>query len=325
MHPRTLTCLTALVFILPLAEASAQQWPTNALPPGLTDWWPGDGNCLDVVGTNHGAPVGAVSFGAGKVGPCFNFDGAAQYVRIPHSPSLNPTGSFTLHAWVFPTQTANQIILGKWGDAGDYDYQRSYVLALATGNAAQFAISDAAHQLDGAFHVFNTPANLVPLNAWTHVAGVYHQNTGTRRLYINGVLRAERTDPPITVVNGIAAVGVGAYLRSSALPAGFFKGRIDEVSFCNRALSSNEVAAVYAAGSAGQALPPVLSATPVSDGLLLSWFALYSGHGLIARPDAAAGSWEAVTNAAVVNGTRQEVLVPASGAVRRFFRLKSGD
>ena len=307
-----------LTFLAPLVGP----WPTNSLPAGIAAWWPGDGHCQDVVGTNHGTAVGGGGFTTGRVGPAFSLNGVNQYVRIANSPDLNPAASFSVDAWVFPTQTANQMVLGKWGDSGDYDYQRSYALMLTTDNAAQFAISDAAHQADGAFHVFNSPANAVPLNAWTHVAGVYDHVTGTRCLYINGVLRAARTDPPITVLNGVAAAALGAYLRSSALPAAFFMGQIDEVAFCQRAYSSNEVAAIYAAGSAGRALPPVLTATPNAGGVQLSWSALYGIYGLLARPDLAADNWETVPNAPTITGTRKEVWLPANAPVQRFFRLR---
>jgi hypothetical protein len=241
---------------------------TCAAPPaGLVVWWSGDGHFFDLAGTNHGVPSGNVSFATGKVGPSFSFDGLSQFVRIPNSASLNPPASFSIEAWVYPTRTANQIIFAKWGDAGDYANQRSYTLLLTEDNAVQFAISDAANQLNTGFHVFNTPADSIPLNAWTHVVGVYDQSTGTRRIYINGVTKAERTDAPITVLNGGAAAGLGAYPRQSTVAAGFFEGQIDEVSFYHRGLSSNEVVAIHAAGSAGKCRPPFPAPTA-----LMSWW-----------------------------------------------------
>ena len=55
----------------------------------------------------------------------------------------------------------------------------------------------------------------MPLNTWTHVAGVYDQSTGTRRIYVNGVNVASRTDAPITVLNTSANVGIGAVLQGN--------------------------------------------------------------------------------------------------------------
>jgi hypothetical protein len=264
---RLTTTLAGLTLLASLGAPPGRAQTCTAPPAGLVAWWSGDGHFFDLAGTNHGAPSGGVSFAAGQVGPSVRLDGLSQFVRIPNSASLNPPGSFSIEVWLYPTRSANQILFAKWGDAGDYANQRSYTLLLTADNAVQFAISDAANQLNIAFHVFNTPANLIPLNAWTHVVAVYDQSTGTRRVYLNGVLKAERTDAPITVLNASAAAGLGAYLRQSTVPAAFFRGQMDEVSFYLRGLSANEVAALYAAGSAGKCK----SCFPLPAGLVSWW------------------------------------------------------
>src|SRR5262249_47736214 len=62
----------------------------NCSPPpsGLVSWWSGDGNALDIVGTNNGTAQGGVTFTTGKVGPAFSFDGATGSVVVPDSASL---------------------------------------------------------------------------------------------------------------------------------------------------------------------------------------------------------------------------------------------
>ena len=156
--------------------------------------------------------------------------------------------------------------MGKWGGTGDYDSQRSYVFQALTNGSLIFAIADAARQGDGAFQTFLTPAHVLPFNAWTHVAAVYDQSTGTRRIYVNGVNVASRTDAPITVLNSIANAGIGAYLLSSTTPTEFFNGLLDEVSFYSRALSGAEIGAIYNAGSAGKcsSVSPTITTQPVS-------------------------------------------------------------
>jgi hypothetical protein len=237
-----------------------------AAPSGLVSWWQAENNAYDVYGLNPGSLQGNVTFAAGKVGQSFNLNGTDQYVELPNSSSLNPPGSFTVDAWIFPTQGGrDQTIVGKWGDSDDYAENRSYVLALTPGNGLRFAISDADHQWDGSFHLFDTSNDAIAPNKWTHVAGVYDQNTGTRRMYINGLEAAARTDPPITVWNGIAKAAIGAQLSSSTLKAVYFAGKIDEVALYGRALSGSEVAAIYNAGSAGKCgIAPSIITQPAS-------------------------------------------------------------
>ena len=214
-------CITGLA---PSTEQDCVQPPT-----GLVSWWPGDGDADDIVGTNDGTLQGGAGFAPGMVGQAFSFDGSDDFVRVPHSPSLNPSGSFSIDAWIFPTQDEEGGIVVKWADTGVWASQRAYTFSTQPGLALRFGISDDAHQLDAFFHQFDTPANVITLNAWNHVAAVYDQLSGTRRIYVNGALVAERTDPPITVTDSIADLTIGGALVSPVLFVSLFTGLIDEV------------------------------------------------------------------------------------------------
>jgi hypothetical protein len=157
--------------------------------------------------------------------------------------------------------------MGKWSDLEDYLNTRSYVIYLSPANAVGFSISDAAHQGDGAFHTFEATSSPVPLTNWTHVGATYDQSTGTRRIYINGVKAAERTDPPITVLNADTKFSIGARMTTSTQAIDFFAGRIDEACFYTRALSTAEMQAIYNAGSSSKCAgtsPPAFLAQPRS-------------------------------------------------------------
>jgi uncharacterized repeat protein (TIGR01451 family) len=244
-------------FLLPLCSlisfAAAQ---TCISPPAdLISWWPGDGDANDIQDSNHGTLQGGASFAPGMVGQAFSFDGSDDFVRVPTSSSLNPIGSFSIDAWIFPTQDTQGHIVSKWGDEGEWGNERAYSFHTLPLRALRFAISDDAHQLDSPFHEFDTPANVITLNVWNHVAAVYDQPSGTRRIYVNGALVAERTDPPITVTDSIADLTIGVELDSPTSFRGFFTGLIDEVEIYNRALSAAEIQAIFNAGSAGKCKP----------------------------------------------------------------------
>src|SRR6185369_14189187 len=78
-------------------------------PSGMVSWWSGDGHASDIQGGNDGMLEGGTGFTAGPndhVGRAFDFDGSTGYVRVPHSPDLEPgTGSFSVDAWVLTTST----------------------------------------------------------------------------------------------------------------------------------------------------------------------------------------------------------------------------
>jgi len=184
------------------------------------------------------------------VGQGFSLDGAGDFVRVVDAPALNPTGSFTIEAWIFPTRDDGPIAQ-KWGDQGDWSCRRSYGLNILGEGVLLFAISDDAHQQDEPFHAHHSNPDAAPLDAWTHVAFVYDQATGTRRMFANGVMVGERTDLPITLTNASADLAFGAHIRSSTNLGSFYRGVIDEVQLFDRAVSADEVEAAYAAGAAG--------------------------------------------------------------------------
>jgi hypothetical protein len=237
-------------------------------PANAVSWWAAEGNAIDAVGSNNGALKNGAGFAPGEVGMAFNLNGVNQYVEVPPSPAFNPPGSFTLETWVYPlSPSSNRVIIGKWADFGDYPASRCFILTVTGVNALGFGISDAAHQTDGTFHTFDTPSNTVPLNAWSHVAAVYDQSTGTRRTYINGVKMATRTDVPITVLTANTKLAIGATMATSTSAEAFFAGKIDEATIYQRALSDAEVLALYMAGATGKcplATPPLITSQPTN-------------------------------------------------------------
>ncbi|MBI4325678.1 MAG: LamG domain-containing protein [Chloroflexi bacterium] len=239
-----------------LAISCAAQ-STNCAPPpqDLIGWWRAEGDADDAMGDNNGALRNGAIFVLGLVNQAFDFNGVNQFVEVPNSASLNPAGSFTIEGWIFPRRDRVQIIVGKWGDTGDTPNQRSYMFHTRPGGGLQFSISDAANQWKASFHLFESANGVVTLNTWIHVAAVYDQPAGTRRIYVNGIKVAERVHEPITILNGTSKLGIGTSFPSSTTSADYFDGLIDELSLYARALSQSELLAIYNAGAAGKCPP----------------------------------------------------------------------
>jgi hypothetical protein len=220
--------------------------------PGIVSWWPGDGHADDLADGNDGTLLGDTTFGSGLIGQAFSFDGAEGQVYIPTASNLDITGSISIDAWIYPTLDTFGHIVTKWGGGGVWSNQRAYSFHTLTDRGIRFAISDDAHQLDSDFHSFDSPPNVLTLDAWNHVAAVYDQSTGTRRLYVNGVQVAERTDAPIIMTTSIADVGIGGRMNEPGLVVQPFVGRIDDIAIYNRAIAPAEINAIFVAGGAGK-------------------------------------------------------------------------
>src|SRR6476469_821882 len=72
----------------------------DAALPGLTSWWPGDGNGTDVTSGHNAHLDGTVGFTTAVVNQGFVLDGSDDLVRVDDDPDLHPdAGSFTALAW----------------------------------------------------------------------------------------------------------------------------------------------------------------------------------------------------------------------------------
>ena len=252
--------------LLAFRLASAQCDPA---PSGLVAWWPGEGNANDIVGTNNGTLQGGTTFTNGEVGQAFNFDGVANYVSVPNSPSLNPTNAISVEAWyrppsfyghgndsivvkAYPTYGPPyyQYNLGATGDqysnpSGDHAEFYFYVSSPETSYGSTAPAVTAAG--------FWTPGN------WYHLVGTY--DGSAVKIYVNGALAGQA---PMS--GKLSDYGRPLYIGGNIDQPSVARtpGRIDEVSIYNRALSSNEIAALYAAGSAGKCTGLKITAQPQS-------------------------------------------------------------
>jgi Concanavalin A-like lectin/glucanases superfamily/Immunoglobulin I-set domain len=232
-------------------------------PSGLVGWWPGDGNAQDMAGTNNGILMGgATDTNAGFDDQCFTFDGTNAFVQIPNAPELNPQ-QLSVECWVryslldTPGNTENvgtaymvfkqntQTSVFEGYNLGKHRYAYDlfvWEVSSATGQSTQ---------LDSITEIYT--------NVWYYVVGTRGSNF--TQLYVNGALEAQTnvTYPQNygTLPLFFGSSGESYYDRKLA-------GNLDEVSLYNRVLTSNEIAAIYAAGTNGKYKSPTFVVQPQS-------------------------------------------------------------
>ena len=156
---------------------------------------------------------------------CLNFDGKDDRVNVPHSPSLNFNGDFTLEAWVKP--------LGHWtggfpGVIAKY-YPTGYLLGIDNSTKKwTFLLKN-----ESSSWVTVYSDSEVEFNKWIHLAVV--KENGKIKMYINGTLQSKTAtfDYSLNPSNRFE-IGTWDNLR-------FFNGSIDEVRVYQRALSEEEI------------------------------------------------------------------------------------
>lgn len=269
-------------------------------PSGMVSWWGGDNNALDMVGGNHGTLMGGATYASGMVGEAFSFDGVNDYVEIPHSASLNLTSGLTLDTW-FKANTAGDGTLFSKSDSNGSESVTSYALAINPDGSFNMV-------LYGTYPADNwvTAPGLFTIGQWYHVALTWDGTYGpvdNVKLYLNGALVESRTksSAPLHVTTQSLTLG------SMKPPEQYRRldGLMDEPEIFNRALSADEIAAIYNAGSAGKCR----SCTPAPANIV-SW-------------------WDAEGNADDIIGTNNGTLMNgatfASGMVGQAFSLDGVD
>jgi hypothetical protein len=226
----------------------------------MVGWWAGDGNANDITGNhNNGSISGGVTFVPGEVAQAFSFDGSSGFVTVPDSPSLDITEAITIDAWMNPSlpgDSSGLTFMMFKGEACCSNTQ-SYGFLWGTETVLQSII----------FRLGNATTNVevrsnavIPLNEFTHVAGTYDGTT--MRLYLNGVLDSSATTTlgPLQITNTPLIIGSS---QRNGVEQNFFQGLVDEIEIFNRALSADEILAIYNAGSSGECKPRArVSPTP---------------------------------------------------------------
>ena len=268
--PQTRSFLNALLSVFStLASAidpRSQTAQVGDISSGLVAHWKfdeGTGTTAgDSVGSNNGTLTNGPTWTAGKVGSgSLNFDGSDDRVTAPDSNSLSNVSAITVAVWVYPHQwKANSFepIINKGSNGAVAD--REWRLRNSAGMLAWHISNDGQ---DPGSASLEFPSSQIPPNVWTHVVATYDDNNNDQlAVYINGSLYKTATGEPGGIYNGSAALGVGGYYNTTA---DSFDGVVDDVRIYNRALSVNDIAALYAQGGGSTPSPtPEPTPTPVN-------------------------------------------------------------
>lgn len=208
---------------------------------GLLAYWNLDeiytNNVLDSAGSYHGAVSNAVRI-AGKVGAgALEFNGTNAYVLIGGvgTPLQLTNSAYTIAWWMKfkgPPTARHQNIYAMDDGA---DYSGGYSAYVFHGSS-DLTVVHADRASSGWFSLANLSA------AWRHYAIVF-QN-GTQVLYEDGVPTRTRGGLGRIATDGDDPLILGAIKLVSGNFSNFFSGALDDFRIYDRALTSNEIAAL---------------------------------------------------------------------------------
>lgn len=167
----------------------------------------------------------------GVSGSALKFDGQGQYARTD-GPVLDTTGSYTVSAWV-----SLDSVPGNYATAVSQDgLRQANPFYLQYGQGA-FAFSTPDGQRA---RLETTPET----GRWYHLVGVRDDTTGEITLYVDGERAATVDGGPNYVASGPLTVGRALWNGENT---DFWDGAVDEVHAYDKALTAEEVSALYGA------------------------------------------------------------------------------
>lgn len=199
--------------------------PSSALPVGRADgsdpFWSSTvlamrmDNFNDSTGrhtiTNNGTVTNNTStkiFGTGSA----SFNGS-NYLSTPASTDFDwGSGDFTIEAWIQPSSTANQNILGQYQNGGG---NSAFFIYIRDGGKISVYFSSS-----GETELISN--STVSTSAWTHIC--IARASGKVMIFINGVL-----DNSMTYASSITSSTLACKIGNTDTSQGFFSGFIDDV------------------------------------------------------------------------------------------------
>ena len=236
------------VGIFLLAHGLTTGYVAAQLQNGLIGYWSFDDGtgttAADSSGNGNTATLvnGPSWVSSGEIAGALFFDGDDDYVSF----ASQPQGTISISAWVYAQATPGNVFPRIIDMPG-------YVLFLAepsapSSNSQSLGFISRRSPQDGEW---DTPANSMVYNSWSHVALVYDSSSTSNDadLYINGV---KQTITKITSPRGRQTANEGEGLIGNRIPLNQgWDGLIDELRIYNRALSAAEIVSLYDQGNSG--------------------------------------------------------------------------
>ncbi|MBL9167621.1 MAG: hypothetical protein JNN07_07760 [Verrucomicrobiales bacterium] len=200
--------------------------------PGLVSWWPANGDANDHAGSNNGTLSGGAYYSTVS-GSAFNFDGQQDYMEAPTDSLPVDDQDRTMSCWFrieeFQPEVESMLVgYGRFGKE-----QQAFVIGMvADGRVYVSQWGDA---------VFG---RAVEPGLWYHLAGTV-ENSNVH-LFLNGVEVASKrmqlkTTQGQSLVAGRVPGPLGNIRRTH--------GQVDDIAIFDRALSPEELGALFADGS----------------------------------------------------------------------------
>jgi len=227
-----LTSLT--IFLAVVATAQVPSYvPTN----GLVGYWPFNGNANDESGNGYNGTVNGAMLTMDRFGDlnkAYSFDGINNNILVQHSNSFNfqANNMFSISCWL-NTQNLNNlncIIIDKQQSLGNS--QLGWNVGIETNSMFNLYLHN------GVGGLYSSNYGLVNINEWANL--LYTWDNGVSNVYLNGQFIGTSN-----INDQVGDNSESLIIGNNDFGSFGFNGFIDDIGIWNRALTADEVLALY--------------------------------------------------------------------------------
>ena len=217
------------LFILLMPIIACSQIPNYVPQDGLLGWWPFTGNANDLTANNNNGVVYDAFLTSDRFSyfnRAYKFQGNNDdVIVIPTSSSLSEmTDDFTISFWFYANDGSSGHLVDR--DVCQFNPDWSFVWQ---SNQVVFRTSNNFYY-----------SGLLPTNDWHHIVAT--RENGNFNLYANNSLSSSAFFN-YAFTNTNAVIKIGDQSCSGTSPN--FNGKIDDIGFWDRALTTNELSNVF--------------------------------------------------------------------------------
>ena len=229
--------------------APGEEPPREGLPAVLMAHYPFNGDATDATPNGNNGEVNGPVLAEDRFNvpnSAYLFDGIDDYIVCERPMGITGSSPRTVMAWINVLSLTDDTAVIHWGTETTAGFNDLWV-SERYPNPAIFRFRGHWHDIDSG------TANAIRIGQWQFIAFTYDGETG--RLYVDGELD---TQAALDLRTTDTAVSFGINLDHAIdVPLNrFYHGSLDDVRIYDRALSAEEIGAVYQEGGWDPAFDP---------------------------------------------------------------------
>ncbi len=245
------------------AGTFAQNLPNYVPADGLVGWWPFNGNANDESGNGNNGTVNGATLSEDRFGnldKAYNFDGINDDILVPHNPSFN-SNPITINLWMKSN-----------GDADGGNLITKYCCSNWQGWTIQVSGADAdtatftrEYLRGGCQGIYQWYCGAEPQQRLTAYDEQWHMytfrvdNSGATVFWDGIIVATQNWVGPAGPISNSLNMCIGSYFSNGY----FYTGMLDDIAIYNRALTQEEITALYT----GEPTNPTTACNPLPTNL----------------------------------------------------------